>query len=211
MRTFFDSYATLGLVGSLKQADSGGSECPLPMVVAKSFGEGSSTRPRSNIPTDETEPQRYGKIIRDADGNVVGVEMLGENIQGEDNVEEEDIAVNECDPKQKTGVVHGACGIHCLGSWLWLIEHGCIALERLAGSSKPVPRFSSDGEIASLRKLIAKHGRDFDAMAKDRRLNIWQVRMDQTLLMTDLIPSRHLTAYCRTTGESVRSLSLWWS
>lgn len=35
----------------------------------------------------------------------------------------------------------------------------------------PVPRFSSDGELAFLQRLISKHGRDVAAMMQDRRLN----------------------------------------
>lgn len=110
MRSFFGSYATLGLVGSLKQADSGGSECPLPMAVTKLSGEASSTRPKTNMPKDETTLQKYGKIIRDADGNVVGFEMLGESPKSEDN-EEKDLGpeeVNDRDLKKTTHVVNGA-------------------------------------------------------------------------------------------------------
>lgn len=35
----------------------------------------------------------------------------------------------------------------------------------------PVPRFSSNGNLAFLQKLISKHGRDVAAMMRDRRLN----------------------------------------
>lgn len=50
-----------------------------------------------------------------------------------------------------------------------------LALEKLADSARSIPRFSSSGEISLLKNLLAKHGRDFEAMAKDRRLNSWQV------------------------------------
>ncbi|KAF8509549.1 ribosome biogenesis protein Nop16 [Gautieria morchelliformis] len=151
-KTLRQNYATLGLVGSLKQADSGGSEYPLPMAATKPSGEvSSSARPKTNIPKEETMPQKYGKILRDADGSVIGVEMFEEVSELEGDDDEGD---GERDPKQSTDVVN--------------------ALERLAESSRPVTRVSSIGEIASLRKLIAKHGYDFGAMAKDRRLNGWQ-------------------------------------
>jgi type I restriction-modification system DNA methylase subunit len=34
-----------------------------------------------------------------------------------------------------------------------------------------VPRFSSNGELAFLQRLISKHGRDVAAMMRDRKLN----------------------------------------
>jgi nucleolar protein 16 len=35
----------------------------------------------------------------------------------------------------------------------------------------PVPRFSSNGKLAFLQRLISKHGRDVAAMMRDRKLN----------------------------------------
>lgn len=34
-----------------------------------------------------------------------------------------------------------------------------------------MPRFSSNGELGVLRRLVEKYGEDVEAMAKDRRLN----------------------------------------
>lgn len=107
MRTCFHSYATLGLVGSLKQVDSGGSECPLPSALTKpSCGISAPARSQSSKPNDEKLPQKYGRILRGADGKVVGIEMLGEK---ETNGEKEDLAdaeeVNEHDTRNKDLVI----------------------------------------------------------------------------------------------------------
>lgn len=40
-------------------------------------------------------------------------------------------------------------------------------------ASKPV-RHSSEGEVATLKALVAAHGEDFEGMARDRRTNVMQ-------------------------------------
>lgn len=112
MQTIFHSYAAFGLVGSLKQVDSGGSECPLPMIVPKSPGEISSlTRPKTNMPRGETLHQKHGKILRDAVGNVVGIEMLGDDSYTGENSEEGEgdlaDAAEVSDMKPTTNVING--------------------------------------------------------------------------------------------------------
>jgi len=141
-KTVRQNYAALGLVGSLKQADSGGSEIPLPLVSKHRLDTANPSIPSTSVSSkSDTQRQQFGKIIRDADRNVVEVKIL------EDNSEKEVFD----DEAKKTAVVE--------------------ALENLAETDKPVPRFSSNGEIDFLKKLIAKHGHDCSAMAKDRRLN----------------------------------------
>lgn len=112
MRTYFHSYATLGLVGSLKQVDSGGSECPPSALTKPSCGISAPARSQSSKPNDEKLPQKYGRILRDADGKVVGVEMLGEK---ETNGEKGDLAdaeeVNEHDTRPNKDLIIGASHI----------------------------------------------------------------------------------------------------
>ena len=49
---------------------------------------------------------------------------------------------------------------------------GLEALSETRGGA--VQRHSSHGEIGVLRRLVARHGDDVDAMARDRRLNAEQ-------------------------------------
>ncbi|KAF8516907.1 ribosome biogenesis protein Nop16 [Hysterangium stoloniferum] len=152
-KTVRQNYAALGLVVSLKQSDSGGSEIPLPMVFKHNADTVDPSIPSTSVSSkSDAKPQQFGKIIRDADGNIVEVKIL------EDNSEKEgfDVDMDRAGRPvaKKTAVVE--------------------ALENLAETDKPVPRFSSNGETDLLKKLIAKHGHDYSAMGKDRRLNPWQ-------------------------------------
>lgn len=56
------------------------------------------------------------------------------------------------------------------------------ALEKLAQTSCPVQRHTSETETAALKRLIAKHGHDYGAMARDIRLNRWQVSFDGQIM-----------------------------
>jgi len=49
-----------------------------------------------------------------------------------------------------------------------------LALEDLSLHQSTKPRNPSMHELAWLRTLVAKYGRDIDGMARDRKLNVWQ-------------------------------------
>jgi hypothetical protein len=65
------------------------------------------------MPEDKKLPQQHGKILRDADGEVVGIEMLGASSEGEgdESGDEDNLAnaggVNERDTRRNTDVVNG--------------------------------------------------------------------------------------------------------
>ncbi|KAF8590448.1 hypothetical protein K439DRAFT_1329642 [Ramaria rubella] len=195
-KTLRQNYATLGLVGSLKQADSGGSECPLP-VPTQPYGEPSHPSSSTTTLLNETISQKYGKILRDADGKVTGIEILGE---AEDDGEASE-EVEDQHNGLKTELVEGTI---CTSLRLYRSYMTESALEKLAELSAPVRRFSSGGEITLLKKLIAKHGKNFDAMAKDRHLNTWQVCAGLVRLEYGL-NAIHNIADSGPTGTSVRS------
>ncbi|KAF5102292.1 hypothetical protein D0Z00_000475 [Geotrichum galactomycetum] len=96
------------------------------------------------------------RIERDADGNVVRV-VYGETRAYDDSDDEEEFSgfADSAADENKTEVVK--------------------ELERLA--SLPVvstPRVQSTREQDWIGDLVAKHGDDFDAMARDRKLNAFQ-------------------------------------
>lgn len=48
-----------------------------------------------------------------------------------------------------------------------------LELEKISGDqgNNGAPRFTSEGEIGYLRRLVERHGKDIEGMARDRRLN----------------------------------------
>ena len=47
-------------------------------------------------------------------------------------------------------------------------------LEHIAADDAPVQRYSSAGEFSWLVDLVRVHGEDYEAMSRDRKLNIMQ-------------------------------------
>lgn len=47
-------------------------------------------------------------------------------------------------------------------------------LDEIVESNVPTVRFAAAGEIVFVKKLIAKHGQDYKAMARDHKINVWQ-------------------------------------
>ncbi|GJJ12261.1 hypothetical protein Clacol_006502 [Clathrus columnatus] len=144
-KTVRQNYAALGLARSLKPADSGGNETSLfSLTTLRTETVESSSEIRKN----------FGKIIRDAEGNVIDVQLP----------EKDPIEENEDIPRDSHKEESLAKKSEVLQ-----------ALEKIAQSSRPVQRFASDAETAALKRLINKHGsKNYEAMAKDLRLNPWQ-------------------------------------
>ena len=55
-----------------------------------------------------------------------------------------------------------------------LLTQPLAEIEALGPPEVPTPRHQSDGEQQFLTKLIAKHGTDYAAMARDIKLNRYQ-------------------------------------
>ena len=88
-RSFFNSYDALGLVASLNPIASGGSERPLGARVESEEPEegaeaSTSSQPAAPASAARAVPKGYGKIIRDAAGNVVDVVIADEEEEEED-------------------------------------------------------------------------------------------------------------------------------
>lgn len=90
-----------------------------------------------------------GRIVRDDDGNVIRVEYAKE-VDSEDEQEEEWLGFEE----DKTDVIR--------------------QLEEFASHEVKSPHFQSDSEKGWVERLIEKHGDDYEAMFRDRKLNVMQ-------------------------------------
>lgn len=176
-KTVRQNYEALGLVASLNPTASGG--------VEKSLGSSSKSEQAMDVdraPEASSSkaagtsglPKGYGRIIRDADGNVVDVELAEEDEEegaaAADSAERlvEDIP----DPAKQKGLV----GWVAVGSKPGAEPTPVVqSLEELAQTrGGPVARHSSSGELGVLRRLVAKYGQDLEAMARDRKLNVDQ-------------------------------------
>ncbi|KAI0637084.1 ribosome biogenesis protein Nop16 [Trametes polyzona] len=186
-KTVRQNYEALGLAATLNPIASGGTERPLcahpehedrlpedqpEASTSTSAASSSSAKPAGA----KGLPKGYGKIIRDADGNVVDVELA------DDDEEEEDAAMDE-------GLedVPDPAANEQLAGWVGLGSDprkrapesaGTRVVQELEQLSEArggrVPRFTSKGELAVLRRLVAKYGEDVEAMARDRKLNVDQ-------------------------------------
>ncbi|EJD44128.1 hypothetical protein AURDEDRAFT_114405 [Auricularia subglabra TFB-10046 SS5] len=103
-------------------------------------------------------PPGRGRILRDADGNVIGVELP-----------------QETDPDEAAVPVAGPSRSQSQAQSQSSQPNPVVeALEDLASKNAPKSRHASRGEVSLMKDLQRTYGSDFDAMAKDRRRNVWQ-------------------------------------
>ncbi|OCH95497.1 hypothetical protein OBBRIDRAFT_788051 [Obba rivulosa] len=173
-KTVRQNYEALGLVASLNPTASGGVEQPLGRKRPATAGSSAAPEAPSSSRPSETSaiPKGYGRIIRDEDGNIVDVQM-GEEEPVEIPDEEIEAIPDPADDEQQAGWVG-------LGSnpKSRQIDDGSTRvvqeLEQLSKTQTGRKRFSSAGEVATLRRLVGKYKEDVEAMARDRKLNVDQ-------------------------------------
>ncbi len=161
--TLKQNYARLGLIGSLGvRPDTGGVERPAGAAVGVEKEQSASS-------SAEEAPLRKGmaKIVRDEDGNIVDIiEAAAEDDEEstpwggkmkESIADSEDVEtfMPPTSSAQKVNPVVGK-------------------LEEMAAQAVPVERHTSQLEAQWLYDLVSKYGEDTEAMAKDRKLNVWQ-------------------------------------
>ncbi|KAH8107021.1 ribosome biogenesis protein Nop16 [Cristinia sonorae] len=157
-KTVRQNYEALGLLPTLNPNQSGG-------VEAGSKGgpsEHSMAQPAAPEAA-KTIPKGHGRIVRDAEGNVVDVEMAEEEEAEEAAGFPEDVDISaqeEVTPWVSLG-----------GGGAKEASHVVQTLEAMGKAEAPVPRRTSGGEHKLLRNLVARYGRDVDAMARDRKRN----------------------------------------
>ena len=67
-------------------------------------------------------------------------------------------------------------GTCLVASWLktMICAHHLLALEDLASKAAPIHRHSSASEKTWLEDMVLRYGSDYGAMARDKKLNVWQ-------------------------------------
>ncbi|CUA75865.1 hypothetical protein RSOLAG22IIIB_01865 [Rhizoctonia solani] len=185
-KTVKQNYEAMGLVHSLNPIAQGGTEKTLL----------STTEPDVSTPTpvpSNALPVGRGRIIRDENGVVIGVELPTETetpvvnqqrkkeVWGDpmdDSDEEADkmispeasdwVKIGKAPPKEEPeppglGISQKKKRKEVVG-----------ALEKLSASGVKTQRHASMHEIVWLKELVAVHGTDIGAMAHDLKRNVWQ-------------------------------------
>lgn len=183
-KTVRQNYLALGLVHSLDPLASGGVE---PNESAPT--EGTTSDAPINLSegpsgdADKSAPLRkgYGRIIRDEAGNVIDIELPDDEADDAKDAPQ-DITMEDLEPpideSTKEKWVSGMGG-RLEGNGSGVVE----ALERISSNTKcnsntvsasisgAGPRHASQGEIAYMKRLVAKYGQNIEQMARDRKLN----------------------------------------
>lgn len=179
-KTVRQNYAALGLQLALTPTQSGGSERTLiPPKGSASAGSVSGTvkSVEAGPSTSSTIPRGFGRIIRDASGNVIRIDLPeSEEIQHcAQNTELPEADVDEKTMDDWVGCLnkiqrHDTTDAR-VSSPSTRGTHPVVVLEKLSASGRILPRHSSCGERSYLARLIQKYGDDYERMARDRRLN----------------------------------------
>ncbi|CAE6427555.1 unnamed protein product [Rhizoctonia solani] len=183
-KTVKQNYEAMGLVHSLNPVAQGGTEKTL---LAPTLEPNSTTSMPNPI------PQGRGRIIRDENGTVIGVELPeepeapiiqkgnGKEAWGEamDDSDEEAEKVISPDASNWVKIGKGAPKEESASSGLGIsqkkTEKGVVgALEKLSASGVKTQRHASMHEVVWLKELVAVHGTDITAMAHDLKRNVWQ-------------------------------------
>lgn len=180
-KTVRQNYEALGLASSLTPMASGGVERALGVEDRATPDamevECAPERSSSNA-AGPTLRKGFGRIVRDANGNVVDVQLPEDD--SADAAPGDRLIEDIPDPSKQEG----------LAAWVNL---GTSIVPRNGSASHPsrthvvesledvsktrggtIPRFPSSGELGVLRKLVEKYGEDVEAMARDRKLNVDQ-------------------------------------
>ncbi|KAH9961204.1 ribosome biogenesis protein Nop16 [Lactifluus volemus] len=176
-KTVRQNYAALGLAVSLNPSASGGAERLPSVTEAQTVENGATIINVSETPSCMSNGSEHalpndlgkglGRIVRDEAGRIIAVETY-----------------DDADPSPPT--THGLDLVEAAAATAAVLipeSESWVSLGRTSGAEKPkaelirdvscaiVPRFTSKGEVAFLQRLISKHGRDVEAMARDRKLN----------------------------------------
>jgi len=179
-KTVHQNYAALGLQLSLVPTQSGGSERILLPPNGSTGGvpvSGAAKPIEAEFSTTPPIPRGFGRIIRDASGNVISVDLpQSEEIQRD--VQKNQLPEVDVDEKTMNDWVGGLNKMQQndtdareLLSPSARSTNPVAALEKLSASARAIPRHSSCGERSYIARLIQKYGDDYKSMARDRRLN----------------------------------------
>jgi len=183
----FFCYAKLGLALNLNPLANGGSE----RSTRTRIQEPSLLSPATNMAVDETcIPSGFGRILRDATGNIIGFETSKTE---EPSLEVADVEGLQFDADVDQAVHQrwastlsssDAAQIDPKGKRV-LRELEQISAAATGSTTLSVPisgvgsRHMSSGEIKYLEPLVKKYGDDVHAMTQDRKLNAEQRTVGQ--------------------------------
>ncbi|KAJ1307249.1 hypothetical protein OPQ81_001362 [Rhizoctonia solani] len=166
-KTVRQNYEAMGLVHSLNPVAQGGTE----KTLLAPPSEPEPTPAPTAVPSKPI-PQGHGRIIRDENGTVIGVELPEEteapvvNQKGKEEVWGE--AMDDSDEEAEKMISPEA------SEWGKKEKEVVSALEKLSASGVKTQRHASMHEIAWLKELVAVHGTDIGSMAGDLKRNVWQ-------------------------------------
>ncbi|KAH7889893.1 ribosome biogenesis protein Nop16 [Phlebopus sp. FC_14] len=169
-KTVRQNYVALGLEHDLNPIATGGSEADLKRRV-----DDNKVRERtkaSHTPCEGREacqvPMGFGRIVRDARGAVIRVELEEAEEAGQDPQRADiDMKGPAADEEETRMWVEGCKNADSGQS---VVKN----LEAMAAETRAHGRHTSTGERAYLMRLVEKYGDDFERMARDRRLNVEQ-------------------------------------
>ncbi|KAI0670494.1 ribosome biogenesis protein Nop16 [Trametes maxima] len=183
-KTVRQNYEALGLTATLNPIASGGTERP--PSTHFDHEERADDRPEASTASGSTArpankangvPKGYGKIIRDAQGNIVDVQLGDEDGEDEGGEATEEGLEDIPDPTEDDQLA-GWVGLGSDPKKPSPESTGTPVVQALEQLSEArggrVPRFTSKGELTTLRRLFGKHGEDVEGMARDRMLNVEQ-------------------------------------
>ncbi|PPQ64020.1 hypothetical protein CVT24_009394 [Panaeolus cyanescens] len=170
-KTVRQNYANLGLVLSLDPITPGGTEKHLEPSSQETISSTSSSTTNQN----EVAPAKFGRIVRDDTGNVIGFELDdNEEPNGGGNNEME--VLND-DSESRERWINLSTNLPNHDNQHLIEDLSAIAAPMTGTNTLSVPisgvgaRHVSAGELKYLRQLVQKHGSNVAAMARDRRLN----------------------------------------
>ncbi|OCF30661.1 nucleolar protein 16 [Kwoniella heveanensis CBS 569] len=152
-KTVFQNYAALGLLPNI----------PIPQTASSSRSQ------RVKLPQVPAEVESapkvgFGRIIRDEEGNVIDIVIDEEPEQAGAE------AGKETEKEGDAPFVHDEAERAPVQGKTDVVRQ----LEQLASTSEPVTRHSSTSEKTWLQQLVLAYGDDYERMARDRKLNVWQ-------------------------------------
>ncbi|KAL7421229.1 Nucleolar protein 16 [Cryptotrichosporon argae] len=165
-KTVFQNYKALGLLPSLPVPKAASQKQKLPFVpdalTDATFGEpaASSSSAAAAAAAPPKPAAKFGRIIRDADGNVVDIIIDGEEDDEAEAAEAIEVDAVE-DDEEEARIVEAKTDV-------------VRKLEAISSTAAPVKRHASTNERAWLADLVRVHGDDYARMARDRQRNVWQ-------------------------------------
>ncbi|KAF8969908.1 ribosome biogenesis protein Nop16 [Flammula alnicola] len=184
-KTVRQNYANLGLVVTLDPSAHGGVEKPLRAMSAIQVSHEQEAAPSSSTPNNASPsvPSGFGRILRDAAGNILGFEMNEEQTPEEQpetaDMEEDLESRMDQDVREKWATDFSRSTASQLGPINESLVH---QLEQISASATGMTTLSlplsgvgsrhvSSGETKYLDRLVKKYGNNVDGMAGDLKLN----------------------------------------